>query len=609
MCLLILILGLFSINAQPSGGPYGPIGQNYEIPKTGGKIYYVAPDGKSEVEGAQLSNPTSIENALSKVKTGDVIILRGGTYRTGDLQFNQEITIQPYADELPVFKGTFEAKDWKNIGHGLWKTSWEKLFPGAADDWWYRDGFGKSTPLHLFNNDMVFIDGKLLNSAGWEGEVNENSFYVDYANKSIYIGCDPTNKLVEITAFYRGLQRVINDCNGKVSDKKGFVLRGVVFTQYAYCALEIDGFEPQKLADPSGFGKDVVGTVIENCTLSYCGRVGAYLRGDNLVLRHCEVHHTTTEGIYLLSSSDCLIEKNKFSQNNIENIDGYYPAAVKIFNQTYRVTCRDNLVFDLPLSNGIWYDVGNVDGRFINNWVKDVGTNKGKMGDVSKMWPNYNGFFFEISKNAICAGNVFENCDQGIMVLNSSNVEVYQNTFVNSTAWIGRDTRSAAAGDLFGWHPSTGPDVDARYGHVFINNLLVGDENFSKPLMQFQQHKDLCGKLKDSQIKVMDYNVYVKNPANNNKQLVLWSPSETENCEQIIESLSDLQKVFKGSSNNSLYINKPNLTVFISPELGNYQLIKDFQGAKTATQLPEKIQKLLGLPAKYNPFTGAYLVK
>ena len=66
-----------------------------------------------------------------------------------------------------------------------------------------------------------------------------------------------------------------------------------------------------------------------------------------------------------------------FSRNNIEDITGYYPAAVKIFNQTHRVTCRDNLIYDLPISNGIWYDVGNVDGRFLNNWVEGVGNSKG----------------------------------------------------------------------------------------------------------------------------------------------------------------------------------------------------------------------------------------
>ena len=114
----------------------------------------------------------------------------------------------------------------------------------------------------------------------------------------------------------------------------------------------------------------------------------------------------------MIGSSDVLLERNIFRRNNVEQLTGYYPAAVKIFNQSHRVTCRDNLVIDHPHSNGIWYDVGNVDGVFVNNWVEGA----------------LDGFFFEISKGAICAGNVFVGCDKGIRVLNSSNVRVYHNT-------------------------------------------------------------------------------------------------------------------------------------------------------------------------------------
>jgi parallel beta-helix repeat protein len=595
--------------AQPSGGPYGPVKQNFTLPKTTGTVFYVAPDGNPDAPGKVLTEPATIESVIKMAKTGDVIVLRGGTYRTGDLKFNQGITIQPYAEEQPVLKGSLQAKEWKKIGNNLWKTSWEKLFPAEPDNWWSRDRYGKSTPLHLFNNDMVFVDGRILKSVGWEGDVNENTFYINYSNKTVYLGTDPATHLIEITAYNRGLQRVTGEINGKASDKKGFVLKGVKMIHYAYCALEIDGYEPQGIADPSTFGKDVVGSVIENCTFAWCGRVGAYLRGDNTVLRNCDVHHTTTEGVYLLSSSDCLIEKCKFSQNNIEDINGYYPAAVKIFNQTHRVTCRDNLVYDLPLSNGIWYDVGNVDGRFLNNRVTHVGTNFGKAPDFSKMWPNFNGFFFEISKGAICAGNVFEDCDQGVFILNSSNVEIYQNTFVNSTVCIRRDLRSAV-NDHFGWHPSTGPGMEERFGHIFMNNLMVGDENFRVPFMSVGQHQQLCGKLKDSQVKQMDYNVIVNDTESNNHVLANWSPSanpsQAEGCDRQLQSADDFKSVFEGSSAHSLYFSEPDLQVFKSRELGNYELIPGFKGAAVATVLPVTVQKLLGLTTKYIPYIGAY---
>ena len=436
--LLFIIFSSLPLIAQPSGGPYGPIRQTYNLPNVAGKIYFVAPDGKSESLGEALAQPTSLEAAFERVKTGDAIVMRGGTYRTGNLLLNQGINIQPYADEQPVLKGTFIAIDWKDLGNGLWKTSWSRLFPAKPLGWWNRDWFGNQTPLYRFNNDMVFVDGKLLQAVGWEGEVDENSYFIDYEAGQVYIGTDPTKRLVEITAFDIAFKRITGECHGKTSDRKGPVIRGITFTQYAYRAIEIEGTEPKGLSDESKHGKEVVGTTLENCTISFCSRVAAYLRGDKLTLRHCKVSDTSTEGIYIIGSSDVLLEKNIFTRNNIEKITGYYPAAVKIFNQCYRVTCQDNLVIDLPYSNGIWYDVGNVDGRFINNWVEGVG-NVNRNVPNNRPWPSDNGFFFEISKGAICAGNVFVNCDHGIFVLNSSNVQMYQNTLVNSTVCIGRN--------------------------------------------------------------------------------------------------------------------------------------------------------------------------
>src|SRR3989339_777091 len=226
LCLVVyffsrIIFPTLQIVAQPSGGPYGPVKQKYDLPKVAGKIYFVSTNGKLDESGETLSKPTTIESAIERVKTGDAIVMRGGTYRSGNLIFNQGITIQPYADEQPVMKGTLIATKWENLGNGLWTTTWSRLFPTKPADWWRRNREGKKTPLHRFNNDMIFVDGKFLQSAGWEGEVNENSYYIDYETGLVYIGIDPTNKLVEITAFDAALIRTTRDAHGKTSDHKG----------------------------------------------------------------------------------------------------------------------------------------------------------------------------------------------------------------------------------------------------------------------------------------------------------------------------------------------------------------------------------------------------
>jgi hypothetical protein len=591
-------------SAQPSGGPYGPVNQKYALPAVTGKIYYVAPDGKAGEQGESLAAPTTIEAAFEKVKSGDAIVMRGGTYRTGNLILNQKITMQPYADEQPVLKGTLVANEWSNLGNGLWTTKWDHLFAAKPDSWWSRNRFGKETPLCLFNNDMVFIDGKFLQAVSREGEVNENSYYIDYANNLVYIGIDPASRLVEITAYNVALHRITDDYRGIKNDHLGPVIKGITFTQYAYRAIEVDGAEPTGISAESEHGKDVTGTTLENCTISFCSRVAAYLRGDKLTISHCRISDTSTEGIYIIGSSDVLLESNIFTHNNIERITGYYPAAVKIFNQSYRVTCRDNLIIDLPYSNGVWYDVGNVDGVFINNWIQNVGI-PGRKLDNTKPWPSDNGFFFEISKGAICAGNVFVNCDQGIFILNSCDVQIYQNTFVNSTATIGRNGRNPGNDGMFGWHSGTGPDVNRREGHVFMNNLLTGDENYSRPLLFVWQIDTICKRLNKSQLKKFDNNIFVRSMDSKADPLILWSPATNNDCQAALESPEALQKLVPEFSLRSKYFSG-DIPLFRSRYLGNYQLLPSFPGAEYAAPVPPEIGKVLNLSKKTIPYIGAY---
>ena len=590
---LVLLLGFVLvapgvIRGQPSGGPYGPVQRNYEVPKDAAHVYYVSPNGRADASGSTLDEPTSLESAIARVVTGDAIILRGGMYRTGGLRVNQGITMQPYGNERPVLKGTRVATNWEALRDNVWRTSWTNLFPMPPADWWRRNREGMRTPLHRFNNDMVFVDGRPLQSASWEGELNETNYSIDYQSGHVFLGFNPSNRVVEITAYDSALTRTTGEVHGKQSEKKGLVIRGLTFTQYAYRALEVEGHEPEGLADPSTFGKDVVGSMFEDMTITYCSRVAGYFRGDKTVFRNCLISDTSTEGIYILASSDCLLERNIFARNNVERITGYYPSAVKIFNQTRRVVCRDNLVTDQPDSNGIWYDVGNHDGVFINNWIENCQA----------------GFFYEISSNAVCAGNVFVNCEKGVWALNAANVHVYQNTFVNTVASFERTPRSAA-GDHFGWHPSTGPDVQERDGHIFVGNLIWADESFRKPLLQVEQTRSLCGKLTNSPISQLDGNVYVRSGDTAGCNLLMWSPVAGTNCVAEFPTLVAFRNVLPEFEKHSLYLSNYHGSVFKSVALKKLQLNAAFL-RPDAPAVPAEVVELLGWPKRAQYAPGAY---
>ena len=582
-----LLLAL-TVSAQPSGGPYGALRQHYAPPADAPHVYHVAPDGTDAATGRTREQPTTLAAALARAATGDAIILRGGVYRTGDLKFNQGVTLQPHGDEEPILKGTRVATGWTAQPNGLWKTKWPTLFPAKPASWWRREREGRSTPLYLFNNDMVFVDGRMLKTVGREADVDATSCHVDYDAGEIYIGLDPARHTVEITAFDNALTRVAGPLHGRPSDRRGPVIRGLTFTQYAFRALEIEGKDPEGVSPESEHGKDAVGTLLENVTISHCSRVAAYLRGDRLTLRHCRISDTGTEGIFILSSSDVLLEKNIFQRNNVERITGYYPAAVKIFNQCHRVTCRDNLVIDQPHSNGIWYDVGNRDGVFVHNWIEGA----------------IDGFFFEISRNAICAGNVFVNCDKGVRVLNSAGVQVYHNTFVNAVASFERTERSAV-GDHFGWHPRTAPDVEQREGHAFVGNLLVAEEGFAKPLLRFEQPAALKARLTRPQVARLNDNAYVRRAAGRGSPLIVWSPGAAEENLQDVASTAALTALHPEFESRSRLLERDPRSVLRSLELRRLEIVVDLEMQGGAAPLPSQIRQAAGWP-EVRGTPGAY---
>jgi parallel beta-helix repeat protein len=578
--------------AAPSGGPYGPVATRYALPKAP-HVYIVAPDGKPDSAGT-LAAPTTLAAAVAKASTGDAIVLRGGTYRTGGLTFNQKITFQPYLSEHPVLKGTEIPTGWQSAGTNLWKTSWTKLFPAAPLAWWNRAKEEAATPLHRFNNDMVFADGRFLQSAGSPAEVTPNTYYIDYAAQEVYVGVDPASHVIEVTAHDGALIRTSQPVNGHVNDHKGPVIRGLTITGYARRCLEIEGKkqfgpndeptdEPLGLADPSTFGKEAVGTVLENNSVSYCSRVGGWFRGDHMVIRNNLFSDTSTESIYVIGSSDVLIEKNVVRRNNIEQLTGYYPGAVKIFNQTRRVVFRDNLVLENPYSNGVWFDVGNVDAVFVNNYVEGALV----------------GFFFEISKGATVAGNIFVRNGRGAWALNSSGVKMYNNTFFDNPASFGRNERSNV-GDHFGWHPTTGPDVGERINHVFVNNLLVASEGYREPLLLVEQPPILCGKQTASPLARIDGNVYVR-PASNTATFASWAPAEGPDCTVKAANLAALRKAVPQIDAKGRQIDAGPREVFKSPYLLRFEPAHPVAAGVTT---PPDILKLMGW--KKGGAAGAY---
>ena len=86
--------------------------------------------------------------------------------------------------------------------------------------------------------------------------------------------------------------------------------------------------------------------------------------------------------------------------------------------------------------------------------------------------------------------------------------------------------------------------------------------------------------------------------------MILWSPAANDTCIIGFDSPADLHKLHpEFSGHSALY---SNYSVFKSVELGNYQMIPEFPGAKSAAVLPDEISVLLNRPPQDVPYVGAY---
>jgi hypothetical protein len=239
--------------------------------------------------------------------------------------------------------------------------------------------------------------------------------------------------------------------------------------------------------------------------------------------------------------------------------------------------------------------VGNRDAVFVDNRIENA----------------QDGFFFEISRGATVAGNVFIRCNKGIRVLNSADVHAYNNTFVDTTASFERNERSAT-GDHFGWHPSTGPDVDQREGHVFVNNLLVASDAYTQPLVRFEQPKALCATLTRPQANVVDANVYVRAPreagavTTTAPPLATWSPAATDSCMTTAASLEEFRTLVPSFEAHGQAFALTPRSVFKSPELGRYELFRRLATGTREVAVPPAVLAILGWSAQDLQSPGAY---
>ena len=130
--------------------------------------YYVSVNGSDKNPGTQESPFRTISKAAQIARSGDTVIVGGGTYREwvdpmrgGDTN-NFRITYQAADGEKPVIKGSEVIKDWEALEKGVWKVEIDNTFFGDFNpyddyiygDWLYRPGN------YILHTGDVYLNGK-----------------------------------------------------------------------------------------------------------------------------------------------------------------------------------------------------------------------------------------------------------------------------------------------------------------------------------------------------------------------------------------------------------------------------------------------------------------
>jgi len=134
----------------------------------------------------------------------------------------------------------------------------------------------------------------------------------------------------------------------------------------------------------------------------------------------------------------------------------------------------------------------------------------------------------------------------------------------------------------------------------------MATEQFRGPLLRFRQPGNMYERLKQPQVKKLDYNVYVRTGSSNSLLMIEWSPVAEGNHSVNLQSPEELNKLQSEFSANSLVFANYDGPLFRSAPLSNYELLEAFPGSKKASPLPNEISKLLRWEKQESHFPGAF---
>ncbi|WP_270933771.1 right-handed parallel beta-helix repeat-containing protein [Falsiroseomonas oryzae] len=250
--------------------------------------------------------------------------------------------------------------------------------------------------------EAVFIDDRPLFHASSRAEVGEDSFFLDYETRRLYVGSNPAGRRVEASVAPAAF----------IGGARGVLIAGLVIEKYASAAQ----------AGAIGLHLKPVEWTVRNNEVRLNSAIGVMVGARSRVL-HNRIHGNGNMGAGC-GGEDVLFQDNEISRNGyFRGIDTLWEGGGVKCAQTTRLTFRRNRV-EANNGIGLWTDIDNLHTLYEGNLV---------LRNVNS------GISHEISYDAVIRGNYLDGNGDGfhvwlwggaIQVQNSRNVLVQGNLIV-----------------------------------------------------------------------------------------------------------------------------------------------------------------------------------
>jgi hypothetical protein len=459
---------------------------------------HVSRDGYDAAKGSSSAPLASIEAAIRRARSGDRIVVHGGTYHEEiEIPPGKRLSISSAKGSKVWLEGSSPVTSWRRDGNDYVHTGWRADFDssptyewGAADnpgeDWSFID------PRHPMaaHPDQVWIGGHAQKQVGSRAAVRPGTFYVDEAGNRLYVGSKPTGRAVRASDIAKAIS-----IRGAGSSLSGIGVRRFApsVPHMGAVTIEAPGVTLSKMRiernATTGLHVSSRGAVLKNLKLTRNGMLG--------------VGATYADGIRVIGL--------QVRGNNTERFN-YSPVAggIKI-DRTRGVLVRDS-EFRGNAGTGLWIDESSYNIAVFNSTMRNN---------------LRHGLSLEISARAVVGDNVIAgNAGDGIKVNNTSHVSLWNNTVVANGRPVNivQDDRDPSDLSTPGHDPRhDGPDPTISWinGPVEVHNNILAAGRDGNCLLCVE---DFSGRFSAEQLRVhASGNIYQRRNRSSPTWAVVWS--------------------------------------------------------------------------------------